>query len=174
MRLINQMTNHDVKELIGKCWITHDGMWFAHTLFETDIKTANRLNKAAIKALAPIEIKRLKKILNVTDSQLDSFSALKDFFSNVSDLLIPEFMNVVITFSEPDKMNWAFNEKNCFAYNGVKMLGIVDEYECGVLFRIKCWLEELGITYDMAPDVNLCIMPEKGVCRGRFKVHLSK
>ena len=67
-------------------------------------------------------------------------------------------------------IHWAFNEKNCFAYNGVSMLGVVDEYECGVLFRIKCWLEELGISYEMEPDINLCVMPESGVCRGKFKV----
>jgi hypothetical protein len=174
MRLIDRLTSQDVKELIGKCWITHDGVWFAHTLLETNIQTANRLNKAAIKSLSSIEIKRFKKILDISDDPLNSFAALTDFFLNVSDLLIPAFMNVVITFSEPDMIHWAFNEKNCFAYNGVSMLGVVDGYECGPLFRIKCWLEELGIPYDMKPDVNLCVMPEKGVCSGRFKVHLSK
>ncbi|MBC2716995.1 MAG: hypothetical protein HF978_16955 [Desulfobacteraceae bacterium] len=89
MRLIDQISKHDLKELIGKCWMTHDGMWFAHTLFELGIESANRINKAAIRALAPIEIKRFMSALNVPEEQLKSFDGFKFFFMNVSDLLIP-------------------------------------------------------------------------------------
>jgi hypothetical protein len=173
MRLIDRITIHDAKELIGKCWMTHDGMWFAHTLLETNIDTANRLNKSAIKSLAAIEIKRFKKVLNIPDDPINTFGSLKDFFLNVNDLLVPEFMNVEITFTEPDKICWTFNEKNCFAYNGMRMLGVAEAYECGVLFRIKCWLEELGVSYEMEPDVNLCVMPEKESCKGTFNVNFS-
>jgi len=54
------------------------------------------------------------------------------------------------------------------------MLGVADGYECGVLSRIKCRLEEPGLSSDMAPEVIFCIMPAKGVCRGRLRMHLSK
>ncbi len=168
MRIIDQISKHDLKELIGKCWMTHDGMWFAHTLFDQGIESANRINKAAIRALAPLEIKRFKKALNITDDQLQSFSTFKDFFQNVADLLIPDFMNVEISFSEPNVMEWRFNERGCFAYNGIKMLNVADEYECGVLYRIKCWLDVLGLEYEMEPDVELCIMKQAGECAGKF------
>ena len=170
MRIIDQISKHDLKELIGKCWMTHDGMWFAHTLFDQGIESANRINKAAIRALAPVEIKRFKKALNITDDQLKSFTTFRDFFQNVADLLIPDFMNVEISFSEPNVMEWRFNERGCFAYNGIKMLNVADEYECGVLYRIKCWLEALGIKYIMEPDIEKCIMKQVGECKGIFRI----
>ncbi len=170
MRLIDQMSKHELKELIGKCWITHDGMWFAHTLLERGIESANRINKAAIRALAPIEIKRFQKALNVTNDQLKSFDRFQDFFLNVSDLLIPDFMNVEFSFQGPNTISWGFNERGCFAYNGVKMFNVEDQYECGPLFRIKCWLDVLGIEYEMEPNVSLCIMKQAGECSGRFQI----
>ncbi len=170
MRLIDQMSKHDIKELIGKCWITHDGMWFAHTLFEQGIESANRINKAAIKALASIEIKRFQQALNLSGDQLKSFDQFRDFFLNVSDLIIPEFMNVEFSFPGRNTIEWRFNERGCFAYNGVKMLNVADEYECGVLYRIKCWLDVLGFEYEMEPNVKLCIMQQAGECSGRFKI----
>ena len=171
MRLMDQMSKHEIKELIGKCWITHDGMWFAHTLFEQGIEAANRVNKAAIRALAPIEIKRFKKLLDISDDQLKSYDRLREFFLNVSDLLIPDFMNVEFSFPGRNIISWTFNERGCFAYNGIKMLNIEHKYECGPLYRIKCWLEVLGIEYEMEPDMEFCIMNQAGQCSGRFKIN---
>ena len=170
MRLIDQISKNDLKELIGKCWITHDGMWFAHTLVEQGIEVANRINKAAIRSMVPVEIKRLKNMLNVTDDQLKSYNSFRDFFMKVSELLIPDFMNVEIAFPGEGAISWRFNERGCFAYNGVRMLGVEDRYECGPLYRIKCWLEVLGIEYEMEPDIELCIMNQAGQCSGRFKI----
>ena len=61
MRLIDTLSKQALNELISKCWMTHDGMWFAHTFFDQGIEKANQINKAAIKGLAPIEIKRFQK-----------------------------------------------------------------------------------------------------------------
>ena len=170
MRLIDRLDKHQLKELLGKCWITHDGMWFYHAISNLGIDKANHLNKSAIETMAPIEIKRMKKAMNIKKEKFTSFEELKDFIVNVADILIPDFMNVEISFLEPDTIQWAFNERKCFAYNGVKMLGVVEEYECGPLHRIKCWLNSLGIRYDMEPEVVRCIMPSKGECLGQFKL----
>ena len=170
MRLIDRLDKHELKELLGKCWITHDGMWFYHAFSRLGMDRANQLNKSAIEAMAPIEIKRMKKAMNITKEKFTSFEELKDFIVNVKDLLIPDFMNVEISFIEPDTIRWEFNEKNCFAYNGVSMLGVVDDYECGPLHRIKCWLGLLGVSYKMEPEVVRCIMPSEGQCSGLFRL----
>ena len=52
MTLMEKLTRHEIKELLGKCWITHDAMWFAHSLFTHGIDEANRLNRAAIKSMS--------------------------------------------------------------------------------------------------------------------------
>lgn len=171
-RLIEQMTKEELVELIGKCWMTHDGMWFAHSLMEHGIETTNRLNKAAIRALADIEIKRFLRLLTVSPDQLTSLETIKNFFSAAADLLIPRFMNVDIAFEDPNRITWKFTDRQCFAYTGIKMLQVENEYECGPLYRIQCWLKSLGIGYEMDPPVDKCMMPKQGGCSGTFRLIL--
>ena len=164
--LADQVTKKELIELLGKCWMTHDGMWFYNTLMESGIEKANKINKAAMKSLAPIEIGRLKKKVGI--EEITTYASFRQFFSKVSELMIPEFMNLSVEFPGKGVVTWEFNERNCFAYNGIRMLGVIDAYECGPLYRIKCWLETLGIQYRMEPDIHKCVMPEKGRCAGRF------
>jgi len=58
---LNRVGKKEIRDLLGKGWLTHDGMWFYHTQQELGVEKANILNKAAIRSLAPIEIKRVKK-----------------------------------------------------------------------------------------------------------------
>ena len=65
MSVLNKIEKREIRDLLGKGWLTHDGMWFYHTYQELGIEKANKLNKAAIRSLAPIEIKRVKKALGI-------------------------------------------------------------------------------------------------------------
>ena len=63
MGALDRIEKADLRNLLGKGWLTHDGLWFFHTYQELGIEKANALNRAAIKSLAPIEIERAKRIL---------------------------------------------------------------------------------------------------------------
>ena len=65
MKVIEQLANKEIAELLGKCWMTHDGMWFYHCFNELGIERANKLNKSAIRSLAPIEIARFREALGL-------------------------------------------------------------------------------------------------------------
>jgi hypothetical protein len=54
-------------------------MWFYHTYQELGVEKANKLNKAAIRSLAPIEIKRVKKAIGIGGEKIGTFEELKDF-----------------------------------------------------------------------------------------------
>ncbi len=116
--------------------MTHDGMWFFHCLQEFGIDVTNKLNKAAIKSLSSIEIQRIRNALGL-DKTIDNFYDFKMFFEEASKLMIPDFMNATFSFPEENKMEWVFTQGKCFAYAGVKRLGVIDKYECGVMHRIK-------------------------------------
>jgi hypothetical protein len=161
-----QSNKKELIEILGKCWMTHDGMWFYNTWMENGIESANRINKAAIKSLAPIEIHRFKKRMGI--ESITSYEALKKFFTGVAELLIPDFMNISFTFPGDNIATWEFNEKKCFAYNGISMMGVIDAYECGPIYRIRCWMDSLGIKYAIDPDLDRCIMPSRGQCSGRM------
>lgn len=169
MRSADSITQEETIELLNKCWMTHDGMWFFHCMQESGIEATNRINKAAIKSLSSIEVKRIKKVLG-HEEKIDSFFEFRRFFTEISKLMIPDFMNVRFAYSEGSNMTWEFNQEKCFAYEGAKRLGAIDSYECGVLYRIKCWLEELEIAYKFSPEIDKCIMHHSGNCSGNIQL----
>ena len=60
-----------------------------------------------------------------------------------------------------------------FAYKGMKKIGIIDGYNCGVMYRIECWLEAMGIPFSVNPKISKCMMHEKGACSGNIRVMLN-
>jgi hypothetical protein len=169
MRSIQDVPKKEIIDVLGKCWMTHDGLWFFHCLQEFGIETTNKINKSAIQSLASIEIKRIKQILGI-QNRIETFDELTLFFTEASKLMIPDFMNVKLNFPEKNRMAWVFNQEKCFAYEGIKKLGAIDTYECGVLFRIRCWLEALEIKNRFDPEIDKCRMHFKDTCAG--EIHL--
>lgn len=167
MRSVQDISQKEIIDLLGKCWMTHDGMWFFHCLQKFGIAATNRMNKSAIQSLAPIEIKRIKQVLGI-DKRIVNFDEFKLFFMEASKLMVPDFMNVRFNFPEKNRMTWVFNQGKCFAYEGIKKLGAIDQYECGVLYRIRCWLEALEIENKFDPEIDKCNMHVNGRCAGEI------
>ena len=171
MRKAEKISKKETVDLLNKCWMTHDGMWFFHCLQEFGIEAANRLNKSAIKSLSTIEIGRVKKALE-TDNQIKNFSEFRSFFCEAAKLMIPAFMNVTFDYPEENQMAWNFSSGKCFAYAGIERIGVIDKYECGVLYRIKCWLDALGIKHKFDPENTRCNMHHGGNCSGYINLFI--
>jgi hypothetical protein len=165
-----------IRDLLGKDWLTHDGMWFYHAFHQCGIKKANELNKAAIKSLAPIEIDRMKKILGIVHEKFETFDGLVQFMLAALELTLPDsvFKNFHITPSAGNFIRWQWERSQCFAYKGMKQIGVIDGYRCGVMYRIECWLEALDVRYSMQPVIEGCLMHDQGVCEGQIQVFLTK
>ena len=174
MGVLDRIEKIDVKDLLAKGWLTHDGMWFYHTYQEFGIERANALNKAAIKSLAPIEMERAKRVLRIDKERFDTFDEFMDFMLSALELTMPDSVFKKIHFRSPsrDLIHWDWENGQCFAYKGMKQIGTIDRYRCGVMYRINCWLEALGITYTMHPRIEGCLMHEKGICEGEIRVFL--
>ncbi len=160
-------------ELLNKCWMTHDAMWFHQCLQEFGIEKANKMNKGAIRSLAPIEVGRIKSFLGIDKKNIETFEEFKEFFEGASELCIPAFMNATMSFPSENVLHWEFKPKNCFAYKGMRNIGVIDEYECGVIYRVECWIESLGIKYDVNPRIQSCLMVDGSQCSGHFKFYLE-
>ena len=175
MSVLNKIGKREIRDLLGKGGLTHDGMWFYHTYQELGIEKANKLNKAAIRSLAPIEIKRVKKALGIGGEKIGTFEELKDFMLEALEVILPNsvFENFRFRASSKDLLHWEWESGECFAYKGMKQIGIIDGYRCGVMYRIECWLEALGIKYSIDPKIDKCIMHEKGACLGDIKFILG-
>jgi hypothetical protein len=44
---------------------------------------------------------------------------------------------------------------------------------CPTRHIIECWLDALGIKYDIYPKIDKCVMHKKGSCYGDIKVILN-
>jgi hypothetical protein len=161
---------HELKELLNKNWMTHDAMWFRNCLQEFGIEKTNQLNKAAIRDMSAMEIKRIQKAVGA--AQINTFDEFKRFFDIAMEIATGKFMKY--KYSMPAK-NWLHGEwESCFAYEGMKALGVSDRYECGLLFRINTWLTTLGIKYEIEPKLTGCMMHTAGKCVWDYRFFFEK
>ncbi|MBU0991377.1 MAG: hypothetical protein KJ737_02690 [Proteobacteria bacterium] len=172
MNALSRIDKLDIKELLSKGWITHDAMWFYHSLEEVGIEKTNKINRAAVKSMATIEAMRIKKALGFQDKPFTSFVDLVDFMNGAMDIVAARFMHFKFISPEKNVVQWAFEKDNCFAYKGICRLGVIDQYECGVIHRIESWLHALQISFRIEPVVDKCIMHTKGECRGKLIFNL--
>lgn len=176
MNILDGIAKKDIRNVLGKGWLTHDGMWFYHTCREVGIERANALNRAAIQSLAPIEVARAKRVLGFSEERLRTFDGLMDFMRASLELTLPDsvFSKIHLSPSSGEVIQWGWEEGQCFAYKGMTQIGMIDGYHCGVMYRIECWLEALGITYSMHPRIDGCLMHEEGTCTGEIRVSLKR
>jgi len=75
-----------------------------------------------------------------------------------------DFMDFTFEYPEENVLRWEMDR--CFALEGMKMIGASEQYECGVLYRVFCWFDELGLKYRVEPPVEGCLMRDTGSCTG--------
>ncbi len=156
---------NELKELLLKCWMTHDGMWFYHSMQNLGIEKANQINKAAMKSLAGIEMERIRKAFGL--KEIETFEELKTLSHAAFGVLTDDFMGLSYGFPSENDMHWEMSK--CFAHAGMTRLGVIEQYECGVVFRVMCWFDHLGVKYVVTPRSDRCLMLVSGSCRGDFK-----
>ena len=171
---LDRLTKPEIVDLLNRSWMTHDGMWFLHAFRELGIETANRLNRAAIRSLAPLEVPRILRALGRERKRLESFAQVKGFLYGASFLVIPRFMGGRFSFPVEGTMRWEFPAGQCFAYKGMKRIGALEGYECGVLFRLQCWFEVLGLIVKVNPPPGRCLMIHGKSCAGTFHFQFDK
>ena len=59
--LFDHLDKNQLKELLVKSWMMHDGSWFYNCACKFGIEASNKLNKAVIRNLSLIENQRIKK-----------------------------------------------------------------------------------------------------------------
>lgn len=148
--------------LVQRQWLTHDAMWFAHSVERLGIETANELNRAAVRSMAAVEAGRLRKLMAV--DAVRTPAELRRFFDTAVAVVIPDVIDFTMGWA-PDGQSVTFEVQRCFAFEGVSALGVADTYECGIYERVTGWLEGLGIAYRIEPDVAHCTMHHSGACR---------
>lgn len=176
MSALERIEKSELKDMLAKNWLTHDGMWFVHTSRALGVEQANTLNKAAIRSLAPIEMGRVRNILGAGEERFERFDRLTEFLLNAFELILPGsvFRKFKFGASTGNTLHWEWEEGECFAFKGMTQIGIIDDYRCGVIYRIECWLDALGVEFTIDPKIDGCIMHTAGACSGDIRIHLGE
>ena len=171
MRSLSSIKKEEIRDLLGKGWLTHDAMWFFHIAQEFGIERANTLNKAAIKSMSVIEAQRLAEILGMGKKRIEHFEEIKGFLLEGMKLTLPcsVFSKFRMAACSNNVLHWEWVDGECFAYKGMKRMGLLDGYQCGVVYRIECWFRTLGIKFNSTPRIGKCLMHETGRCAGDFE-----
>jgi hypothetical protein len=160
-----------LRDLLAKGWLTHDGMWFDQTARAFGLEQANRLNRAAIRAMAPFEVGRLCGALGVAPVELTDADAVARFVAAGITLVTPASVaGRLRVWTAGRRLHWEWDPGECFAYKGMERFGYLAGYECGVIYRIECWLEALGVRPLEEPAVGPCVMRAGGECAGSLEL----
>jgi len=163
------MDNNDLKELLIKCWMSHDAMWFYHCLQECGIEKTNKINKAAVKSMSKIEIKRIQKLFEI--GKIDTFQDLQKIMDKALIVFKADFMEFKHTFPAKNQVHCEMSK--CWAYDGINRMGVIDDYQCAIFTRIEGWFEALGIEYNVNPELNGCLMHTNGKCDRTYTLNFK-
>jgi hypothetical protein len=87
------------------------------------------------------------------------------------ELTLPNVLK--LHFSLPGNvLHWEWERNECFAYKGMSRMGVIENYECGVMYRVELWLESLDLKFVSNPRPGKCRMLEKGYCAGDYEFQL--
>ena len=157
---MKSLDKKQLKELIVKCWMTHDGLWFYHCLQECGIEKTSKINQAAARSIGAAEAKRIINALGI--KRIETFEELKKLIDEGFDIVMGDFMDFVFDCDTQNVMHVETNR--CFAYEGIKKMGAIDGYDCGIFARVGGWFDGLGIKYKVNPPVEGCLMHSEGKC----------
>ncbi|WP_136360619.1 DUF6125 family protein [Desulfatibacillum aliphaticivorans] len=170
MSRLDAINKKDLRELLCMGWMTHDGSWFSSVLQKYGAKAASDLNRQAILAMSAFEVPRLKKALGM--EEVTAYEQLREFIEGGFDLIGADFMQFKRIYPGADIIRWEEPDNGCFAYKGIKRLGALDDYDCGIFYRVEAWLKGLGIKYTVTPEVHGCLRHQGKPCFREYKVEL--
>lgn len=167
-----KLNKESVKELFSKNWLTHDAMWYGLAMQELGPEKGNYLNQAAARLMGSFEIKRFLKIMGKPEQEtIHTFDELRLIIDTAFQFVQTSFMKFDYGFPEKNLLSGKFND--CFAYNGVKRFGNIEAYECGIIERVKGWVDGLGVAYEISPNFKGCLMHQQGACIINFHFNLE-
>lgn len=158
---LDQIEKEELRRLLLRNWMTHDAMWFMHSVNALGIEKTNELNRAAVRAMAAVEAERLVKVLGLPS--VSTHDEIRAFFDAAIALVIPDFIRFEWEWA-PGNRAVRFEITKCFAHEGVAALGVAERYECGIYERIYGWMEALRVRCEVTPDVVHCTMHHSGTC----------
>jgi len=156
------LSDEQEKELLRKCWYTHDARWFMSVAQEFGLEAANRLNKRTCRALGVAEMRRFVNALGIAPPT--TVQELVRVVEAAFRLFTPPPL-MVLEVRAVDDRSWEGWMKSCFIHDNVVKAGMGPSYVCAAIDRIYGWHEALGMPLAEEPPALRCPKIEGRECR---------
>jgi hypothetical protein len=158
-----------LKDILLRNWLTHDALWYGEVAAKFGMAEASPMNLRVCRKLGRIEFKRL---MSVVEAPLPkNFEAYRKLFELGREVFVPEFITMQIDY--PGDSSQVFRVSECFAHLGMKRLGLLSEYECGIFERIEGWFDAMGLRYTRTPGLSRCLKYKQEECRVTVEFHFE-
>jgi hypothetical protein len=155
------------KDLLRRCWLWHDARWFAAVAGEFGMAAANRINRANVRALGQVEMRRLMKARGV--DQVADLAAAMRLYDAGRDLYVPgSLMDAEVGAIADGSYEVTF--RRCYVHENIVRAGIADAYECAVFARIEGWHDAWGLPLAEDLPARTCALAAGQQCRQRLAV----
>jgi hypothetical protein len=102
--------------------------------------------------------------------KLETFGEFWDFFQVAMTTLTGDFMKYSFVSKDMNRIRGTWHQ--CFTHDGIKALGVIDKYECGIMDRVKSWFDSLCIKYELEPKEIGRMMHTEGQCHRNYTLLL--
>jgi hypothetical protein len=158
-----------LKDILLRNWLTHDALWYGEVAEKFGMAEASPMNLRVCRKLGRIEFKRLMSLAGAPPPK--NFEAYRELFELGQEVFVPEFITIHIDY--PGNSTQVFQVSECFAHQGMKKLGLLADYECGIFERIEGWFDAMGLRYTRTPDLSRCLKFKGEECRITVQFHFD-
>ena len=165
--LLDSLTHEVREDILLRNWMSHDGHWFRHVAEEFGPEAANELNMRTCRSIGRTDWFRLVNALGI--DKVESLEHFIEVFKAAWQLYSPPHIDVNITVRDN---RITAQVKKCFAYEGVKSVGMEKIYDCGIFERIRSWIDAAGVKYELKPPIGKCLKAQGKECRRTIVLHI--
>lgn len=151
----------EAKEIVRRCWYSHDGHWFQSAAAELGMEAANRLNRRALRAQGATEARRLRKSLGI--GEIRGLGEFLRLFEALARVLVPP--PTAVRLEVRSERAYEIHVDRCFVHETVVRAGNPASYQCAVFDRIAGWHDGAGLPLAEDPPGLRCAKATGGECR---------
>jgi hypothetical protein len=158
------------KDILRKCWYSHDGNWFRAVAQEFGLEVANRLNRQVIRAQGKVETLRLMKALGI--SQISDVEEMIRFVDTSVRLIVGSLMEFEIRALDDRSYEGIFHR--CFVHENIVKAGVAQSYVCAVFDRLQGFHEAANLPLTEEIAALPCAKAEGRECRRVLSIQPPK
>ena len=167
--VVYTINQDQLRNILIKNWMTHDSLWYGEAAAKFGMAEASPMNLRVCRKLGQVEFGRLMKMVEAPSPK--NIEEYQELFELGKQVFFPDFVSTQISY--PGNDSQIFDFIDCFAHKGMKKLGLLPDYECGIFERIEGWFDAMGLKYTRTPDLSRCLKLKGEECRITVQFHFE-